>query len=170
MSLAVDLKMRMMLDSYLGQIGSNNGESNERLIDLTEIGISQITSSSVQIFGEHSLVETQNRNGEKDWLEGALVKNPQSIITPSKCGMSHKKNIFVVFVKTSKEQGIYYNEALSAIVEQYFPNNHKIEENGNLLTVLKSYQQPTPYLNTNLGRFQNRIFVEVEIYYQNNKT
>ncbi|AFK66659.1 hypothetical protein COPG_00063 [Colwellia phage 9A] len=174
MSLAVDLKMRMMLDEYLGKIGAevSGGESNERTLDLSSIGIPQFTNSSIQIFGEHSLLTVSQRDGEKDWIEGALVKNPQTIITPSKCGMSHKKNMFVIFVKTSKGHGLYYNEAVSAIVEEYFPNNTHLSKNsdGTLLTVLKSYQQPTPYLNTDLGRFQNRIFVEVEIYYPNNKT
>ncbi len=173
MSLSVDLKMRMMLDEYLGNIGTEvvNGEANERTLDLTPVGIPQFTQSSIQIFGEHSLLEVGDRDGNKDWIEGTLVKVPQKIITPSDCGISHKKNLLTIFVKTTKEKGLYYNEAVSSIVEAYFPNNTHIKRDSDdtLITILKSYQQPTTYLNKDIGRFQNRVYVDVEMYYSNKK-
>ena len=168
MSVAIDLKMRMMLDKYLLEIGTGNVGDNERLLDLSAIGIPEFTNSNIQIYGEHSLGQITDRGSEKDWIEGALIKNPQALITPSENGLSHKKNLYTIFVKTPKERGLYYNEAVSAIVEEYFPNNKHLREGGNTITFLKSFQQPTTYLVDSLGRFQNRIFVESEIYYNNN--
>jgi hypothetical protein len=160
--------MRMMLDKYLLEIGTGDLGLNERVLDLSIIGIPQFTDSNIQIYGEHFLGQISDRDSEKDWVEGALVKSPQTLITSSECGLSHKKNLYTIFVKTPKEKGLYYNEAVSAIVEEHFPNNKHLRDSGNTITFLKTFQQPTTYLVDNLGRFQNRIFVESEIYYNSN--
>lgn len=166
MSVSVDLKMRMMLDAHLNSVGTEDTNTGDRVIDLTPLGIAGISEAICEVQGEHSFVEERDAN--KVWIEGALVKNPQSIITPSEKGLSHKKNMYVVFVKTPKDRGLYFNEAVSALIEAHFPNNKHIRQDGNTVTILKTYQQPTIYLMSDDGRFQNRIFIESEIYFLNN--
>lgn len=165
MSLALDLKMRVALDEHLKTLGTGDGFLNT--LDLTPVGIFGIDSADLQIVGESPLgIEMESG---RTWIEGALVKNPQDIITPSSRGTSRKKDLFVVFVKSPKEEGLYFNEAISALVEEHFPNNKHIAIDGYTLTILKTFQQPTTYVDNDTGRYWNRVFVECEIYYENNK-
>lgn len=165
MSIAVDLKMRQVLDSHITKLGTGDGYLND--LDLTPVGLTGLTTAPLQITGEAIL--GVDKEASRTWIEGALVKNPQEIITASECGLSHKKNLYVVFVKTPKEQGLYFNEAVSALVESHFPNNQKLKQNDFLVTVLKTFQQPTIYLDNDTGRYWNRIYVQCETYFKNNK-
>jgi len=165
MSVFTDLIVRQTLNTHMLAIGAQGDAVGVRDIDLSTLGISGLVTAPIQVVsGEYSSVP---KSVEKDWVEPFLVKSPQTIITPSVRGLSRKAYMYTIWVKVDKEKGVYYNEGLSGMIEQHFPNNLHLENNGILLTVLKTYQQATITIDSNSGRLFNRVFVEGEVYYSN---
>lgn len=166
MSLFNDLQIRSVLNSKLLELGTGTG--NKRTVDLAPSGITGLSSADIQILaGEYS---TEKKDNKRSWVEPFIVKSPQNIYTPSPCGLSHKKTQLVIWVKTLLKDGLFFNEALAGMIQEHFNNNlHLPLPNGDVLTVLKSYQQATIVVDDKSGRFYNRVFVETEVYYKSRK-
>ena len=159
----MDLKMRIALDQDLKTFGTGDGHRNT--LDLTPIGITGIDTADLQIVGESAIGIDMDVN--RTWIEGFLVKRPQDIITKGTCGLSYKKNLYVVFVKSQKSKGLYFNDAVSAMVEAHYPNNKHFTTDDQVLTIIKTYQQATTYVDSDTNRYWNRIYIECEAYSKN---
>lgn len=165
MSVFIDLQVRRALAAHLLTIGtaSPSTEPNERVVDLTLYGVT--TAGNLQIVaGEMPTDMSQSSS----WIEAFLVKTPQFIRTPSGVGLSHKLYQYSIWVKTIKDFGLHINEAICGAIEDHFPNNKHITVGDNVLTILKTYQQPIVVADNETGRLFNRVFIDCEIYYKNN--
>lgn len=169
MSVFKDLLVRSAMNEHLLLIGNPSGVlPNERVIDLSTLGIPNVS-------GEYTLQITAGEAPDEGltqdnvWVETFLVKSPQFIRTPSPTGISLKLYQYVLWIKSNKECGIFDNECISGMLEQHFPNNmHLILSDGDVLTILKTYQQPLVIADNDTGRFFNRVSIECELYYNNN--
>lgn len=163
MSTPLDFTMRKILDTKLQQIGT--GTSSElRSLDISSYNLGSNTTMGIHLGAGSNLEGLEN---SRSWIQGTLVKSPQDNLTRGDDGLTHKKSIYVVFVKTDKLLGEYVNEAISSEVEKHFGYNTHITLDGKLLTILKTYQQPSIYIDSDTGRYWNRVFVECEIYDKN---
>jgi hypothetical protein len=169
MSEPIDLVSGYMLDTKIKELGTLVGT------ELT-LDISQITGELPASLGVPTTALIQVSGGDQDdlvqeasWIEATVLKSPPEIIIKGACGLTRKRIDYVIMVKTPKMIGRYFNQALSDTIEAHFPNNLHLTYNNYLLTVEKSYQQATIYLDTASGRWWNRIYVECEIYYDNKK-
>lgn len=162
----MDLRIRSVMNDRMLSLGTGTG--NNRTVDLSTLGITGLTSADIQILaGEHSSVK---KDDERSWVEPFLVKNPQVIYTPSKFGVSRKKGQYTVWIKTPLSEGLYFNEALAGMVEEHFENNlHLPLSDGDVITILKTYQQATITVDSSSGRLFNRVFVDFEVYYESQK-
>lgn len=162
MSVFNDIQIRSVLNSKLLSIGTGTG--NKRTLDLSFAGITGISSAEIQIVsGEYT---TEPKDQKKVWIEPFTVKSPQIMYTPTVDGISKKKLQYTIWVKTLPEDGLFYNEVVSGAIEQHFKDNeHLPTSNGDMLTILKSYQQPTITVDSTSGRLFNRVFIDTEMYY-----
>lgn len=167
MSVFIDTSVRLALKERIYSLGTQlGGNENERVVDLGTLGLPNISGEiNIQIVGGESPPEM---NQNMAWVEAFLLKTPQFIRTPSKSGLSHKLYQYVLWVKTDKLLGTITNEVLSGYIEQHFQNNLHLPVGNNVLTILKTYQQPTVTVDNETGRVFNRIFIDCEIYYKNN--
>lgn len=166
MSVFVDLDIRDKLINHLYTIGSQDGNVKNRSVDLSKFGYSFTTAPTYITEGESPSSKLPDN---KEWIEHFLVKSPQIIYTQGDCGISSKDYIFTIWVKTRRERGTFYNEMVSGLIEEHFPNNMHIPlKNGDTLTVVKSYQQSSIIQDSKSGRLFNRVFVECESYFKNN--
>lgn len=163
MSVFIDLSVRKALGDYLLGIGTSTLVGNERSIDLSPYGFPSTVSNSQIVAGEIGFT----MDGSKDWIEPFLTKSPQFVKTPSETGLSYKKYQYVVWVKTDKNHNLNYNEALSGAIEDHFYNNLHIPVGTNILTILKTFQHTNISIESNSGRFHNKVTIECEIYYNN---
>tara|TARA_R110002033_G_scaffold44810_1_gene87858 strand:- start:2758 stop:2937 length:180 start_codon:yes stop_codon:yes gene_type:complete len=54
---------------------------------------------------------------------------------------------------------------ISTLIEDHFPKNMKFKlKDNSTLTILKSYQQPTIFLDKINNRLFNRVFIDCEVY------
>ena len=166
MSVFNDLQIRTVLTSKLMELG--NGTDNKIVVDLTPAGILGLTTANIQILaGEYS---TEEKDQDAEWVEPFVVKSPQFSYTPSEQGLSKKNTQFVIWVKTQLEKGLYFNEALAGMIQAHFEDNEHLPlPNGEVLTILKTYQQSTIVVDDTSGRFYNRVFVDTETYYKTRK-
>lgn len=166
MSVFVDLEIRDKLINHLYGLGTEDTDVKNRSMDLGVFGYG-FTSAPVYITeGEKS---SDTLPDGKEWVEYFLVKSPQIIYTQGDCGVSSKDYVFTIWVKTRREQGTFYNEMISGLIEEHFPNNMHIPlDNGDTLTVVKTYQQASIIQDSKSGRLFNRVFVECENYFKNN--
>ncbi len=166
MSKFVDLKIRSVMNDRILTLGTGTG--NNRTVDLSTLGIAGLVSADIQILaGEYSSI---NKDDERSWVEPFLVKSPQTIYTPSEFGVSKKKGQYTIWIKTPLSEGLYFNEALAGMVEEHFENNlHLPLSGGNVITILKTYQQASITVDSGSGRIFNRVFVDFEVYYESQK-
>jgi len=167
MSVFIDSLVRVALDERLLSIGTQFGDNqNERVIDLGAVGIPKVGGTiNIQIVGGESPPEMEQ---EMAWVEAFLLKSPQFIRTPSEAGLSLKLYQYVLWVKTDKLRGTLTNEVLSGCLEEHFHNNLHLPVGNNVLTILKTYQQPVVIADNETGRLFNRVSIDCEIYYKNN--
>jgi hypothetical protein len=163
MSVFIDLQVRRALAEHLLSIGSSTAVSNERVLDLSPYGLSN--SHTVQIVaGEVPTTMQQSLS----WAEAFLTKTPQFLRTSSESGLSYKLYQYVLWIKTKKDLGLFINEALCGAIEEHFPNNKHIVVGDNILTIIKTHQQPIVSADNETGRLFNRVYIDCEIYYKNN--
>lgn len=172
MSVSVDLLIRKALEDDMFSIGTQDPSAifGHRNIDITDIssavGISA-TTGELEITSEGYI--SADRSATRDWVDLFLVRTPQDIITSRGCGLSNKSNMLTLHIRTLKEKGSYYNAVISHYLEEHFFYNKKLSvPDGGTVSVTKTYQQPTTALESS-GRFFNRIFVETDFYYHNDK-
>lgn len=167
MSVFTDLKVRQALNTHMLSIGTQAGTlANERTINLSTLGISGVSGQRVlQIVGGES--PPAMKQG-LTWVDTFLVKSPQFIRTPSPTGLSQKLYQYGIWVRTDKTYGTFDNEAIAGIIEQHFQNNLHLPVGSDVLTIIKSYQQPIVTADNETGRLFNRVFVDCELYYNNN--
>lgn len=167
MSVFIDLDIRNKLDTHIHTLGTQNGSTlKERTLDLSVYGLGAV-SSNIYITSGGGLDPLPQ---DRDWLEYFIIKSPQIIVTPANQGISWKPYQYGIWVKTPKDMGVFYNEMVSGIIEEHFPNNMHIPlDNGDTLTVLKTYQQSAITLDSSSGRLFNRVFIDCENYFKNNK-
>lgn len=144
------------------------GVGNKRLVDLTPAGIVGLSTANIQILaGEYS---TEEKDQGLVWVEPFVVKSPQFSYTPSECGLSKKNTQLVIWVKTLLGDGLYFNEAVAGMIQEHFKDNEHLSlPNGEVVTILRSYQQATIVVDDTSGRFYNRVFVDTETYYKTRK-
>ena len=168
MSVFIDLLVREKLNEHLLSIGniSASGNINERVLNLSSLGIPSVVGErNIQIVaGETPPPMLQDHS----WVEAFMVKAPQFIRTPSEQGISQKLYMYTLWIKTDKELGLFDNEAISGLIEQHFPNNLHLPIGNDVITILKTYQQPTVIADNETGRLFNRVFIDCEVYYKNN--
>lgn len=166
MSVFIDLPVRSVLNAKLMEIGT--GSSNKRILDLSPLGIAGLTTANTQIVaGEHT---SEALDQGLVWVEPFLVKSPQDIYTPSNQGLSRKTYQFTIWVKTPVGLGVFFNEAVSGIIEEHFNNNlHLKLPSNDVVTILKTYQQSVITKDSSTGRLFNRVFVDCETYYKSRK-
>lgn len=167
MSVFVDLDIRLKLNTHLYTLGTEIGDNGKsRQLDLSVYNFPAFTTADVFISeGERAESMPQDRS----WIEHFLVKSPQRIYTPAGCGISRKAYQYGIWVKTPLEYGPAYNEMVAGLIEEHFPNNMHIPlDNGDTLTVLKTYQQATVVTDSDSGRMFNRVFIDCENYFKNN--
>lgn len=163
MSVFIDLQVRRALSEHLLSIGTPTSTANERVLDLSPYGLSN--SHTIQIVaGEVPTTMQQSLS----WAEAFLVKTPQFLRTPSETGLSYKLYQYGLWIKTKKDLGLFTNEAICGAIEEHFPNNKHLVVGDNILTILKTYQQPIVAADNETGRLFNRVFIDCEIYYKNN--
>lgn len=167
MSVFIDYYVRRELDDHLFKVGTQLSSIKERRLDLTMFS-TPFTTADVEISrGEDAVSELPQ---DLSWVQHFLVQTPQRIFTSSNCGISRKQYQYGLWIKTPRELGSNYNKMVAGIIEEHFPNNtHLPLQNGDNLTVLKTYQQASVILDSNSGRFFNRVFVDCESYFNNNK-
>tara|TARA_Y100000310_G_C20671823_1_gene810716 strand:- start:1713 stop:2234 length:522 start_codon:yes stop_codon:yes gene_type:complete len=173
MSVSIDTYARMLLTEHVRSIGTTVGgtapiQGVERNITLNApVGLGLPTTAECSIVsGEDSFL---SRKDSQVWLDTFVIKEPSSSITASPQGITRKGVQFVIWVKTDKNYGAYYNEAICNAVEEHFPNNkHLIDSEQNNVTVLNTHQQATIAIDSDTGRLYNRVFINCEIYYKNN--
>lgn len=166
MSVFVDLEIRDKLIRHLYTIGTQDGGIKNRSVNLSQFNLGFSTAPVYITEGEKA---AESMPDSREWIEHFLVKSPQIIYTQGDCGISSKDYIFTIWIKTRRDQGTYYNEMISGIVEEHFQNNMHIPlDNGDTLTVIKSYQQSSIIQDSKSGRLFNRVFVECENYFKNN--
>lgn len=168
MSVFIDLKVREKLNEHLLSIGaiSLTGNSNERTLELATLGIPSVTGDrDIQIVAGETPPDMQQG---LSWVEAFLVKSPQLIRTPSESGISQKLYQYTLWVKTNKDLGLFENEAISGLLENHFPNNLHLPIGNDVITILKTYQQPIVIADNETGRLFNRVFIDCEVYYNNN--
>tara|TARA_R110000851_G_scaffold95639_4_gene207737 strand:- start:86 stop:613 length:528 start_codon:yes stop_codon:yes gene_type:complete len=173
MSNFIDLSARLLLEAHMRTIGVPVVANLEGRSTLHAVTLSAPISAGLPLIEECSLVEgetnLQGRPTQHTWFDTFIVKEPSDIITPSPDGISRKGIQYVVFIRTNKEYGAIFNEAVSGAVELHFPNNlHLIDVDNNNVTVLNTYQQPTIITEQSTGRLFNRVIISCEIYYKNN--
>lgn len=169
MSVSPDLISMYLLDKHIQELGTTSG--GETSLDLSaitgelpsELGLP--TSAVLELSGAAA---SGPRSDESTWVEAELVKSPPMRLTNGRTGLTRKRQDYVIMVKSPKDAGSYFNQVVSDTIERHFPNNLHLQRGEWLLTVQKSYQQPNIFLD-NTGRWWNRIFVECEIFYDNNK-
>lgn len=169
MSVFKDYQVRQVLNTLLLSMGTPVGDVSDgiRLINLSDLGIPDLTGEyTIQVVGGE-LPPNSMQQG-MTWVEAFLVKAPQSIKTPSEAGLSHKEYQYTLWIKTDKSYGLFINEAISGYIENHFQNNKHLQAGNDTLTILKSYQQPLVIADNNTGRLFNRVFVDCELYYNNN--
>lgn len=172
MGVSTDAYIAKALDDDLFQIGTQDpsGVLGHNTIDISaitaQLGISYQTADLEIVSQGYLSVE---RSTTRDWVDIFLVKVPQEIITSRGCGLSAKSNMLTLHVKTPKEKGLYYNSAVSTFLEEHYFYNKKVEVPlGGTVSVTKTYQQPSILLG-NDGRFFNRVFVETDYFYHNER-
>lgn len=166
MSVFIDRSVRKALTDHLLTIGTEAGFTEERVLDLSVFGDPAYTEADI-LFSEGE--DAGELPQDRDWLEYFLVKSPQRIFTPSGCGISRKAFQFVIWVKTQRWKDTHYNEMVAGLIEDHFNNNqHFTLDNGDILTVLKTYQQASIVKDSASGRLFNRVFVDCENYFKNN--
>lgn len=167
MSVFVDLDIRLKLNTHLNTLGTEVvGSPKSRQLDLSIYNFPAFTTADVYISeGERAEIMPQGQS----WIEHFLVKSPQRIYTPAGCGISRKAYQYGIWVKTPLKYGPTYNEMVAGLIEEHFPNNMHIPlDNGDTLTVLKTYQQATVVTDSDSGRMFNRVFIDCENYFKNN--
>lgn len=159
---SLDFMMRKIMDTQLSILGSGGQDNPLREVSLSEydMGTNLIEVSSGTGAGDLEI--------SRSWVQGTLTKIPSIILTRGEEGLTQKKGIYTVFVKTLKGHGEYVNEALSSEIEKHFAYNLKLKNSNYLLTINKTWQQPNIFLNGSDGRYWNRIFIGCEIYHNNN--
>lgn len=166
MSIFVDLEIRNKLISHLYSLGTDDPDVKNRSLDLSAFGYGFTTAPLYMNEGEKT---SDSLPEDREWIEHFLVKSPQIIYTQGDCGISSKDFVFTIWVKTDRNKGTFYNEMISGLIEEHFPNNMHIPlDNGDTLTVVKSYQQASIIQDSKSGRLFNRVFVECENYFKNN--
>jgi len=167
MSVFVDLDIRLKLNTHLYTLGTETGDNGKsRQLDTSVYGFPAFPTADIFVAeGERA----ENKPQDKSWVEHFLVKSPQTIYTPAGCGISRKAYQYGIWVKTPLEYGSVYNEMIAGLIEEHFPNNMHISlDNGNTLTILKTYQQATVVTDSDSGRMFNRVFIDCENYFNNN--
>lgn len=166
MSKFTDLINRSAMNDRLISIGTGTG--NRRTIDLSPVGIPALTEANIQILAGEYCAEKKEQG--LVWVEPFMVKSPQMIFTPSRYGLSRKTFQYVIWIKTHLDRGVYFNEAVSGMIEERFANNLHIPlPSGDVITILKTYQQATISVDDVSGRLYNRVFVDAEVYYESQK-
>lgn len=170
MSISIDLISQYLLDERIKTLGSVTGDI--RTLDISGItgqlpaSLNIPTSSIIEISGAGG---AEGRSQTSTWLEVDLVKSPPNILTAGETGITRKRQDFVIMIKSLIDSGKYLCQAISDEIEGHFPNNLHLTHGDHLLTVMKTYQQANIYLDSNSGRYWNRIYVECETFYDNKK-
>lgn len=150
--------MTKAMDSQMPLIGTVGSSPNRRVIDLSSYGL---TKSSADIHIASTLT-TSGLDTDKVWIQQELVKVPSKRF--NKC-LTHQKGLYTIFIKTLENDGKYFNEALSDAIENHFQYNQKISQDGELITILDSFQQPNVFLHKETQRYWNRVFINCEVYH-----
>ena len=161
---SLDFTMRKIMDAKLAGLGTLVS-GDIRLLDLSEFSGIGATEKSLHITAGNVLEGLDNGSA---WVQGTLVKIPADILTKGDNGLVEKQGLYTIVIKTDKAEGEYLNEAISLKVEEYFGYNQHISEDGQILTINKTWQQPNIFVDSPSGRYWNRVFVDCEIYYVNN--
>jgi hypothetical protein len=159
---SLDFEMRKILDISLSGLGVEEGSNGRRLLSIS--GITGVTDTKIHVKGS-SLVPL---DPERSWVSAQLVKIPSDIITRGTKGLIEKEGLYTIKVETSTDLGEYLIEAISASIEEHFSYNMHIASEGILLTINKTWQQPSIFINKPSNRYWNRIYVGCIIYDKEN--
>ncbi|MCK7632251.1 hypothetical protein MZ018_09360 [Shewanella sp. JNE10-2] len=158
--MSIDFEVRRVLDNHILKIGEV--ESDELNKNLNLMGFnSEFDCAPIYLSaGETGAISKMPK--DKAWVEYFLVKSPGTFIT---AGLELKLYQYVAWIKTVPENGIIFNEMISTLIEEHFPKNMKFKlKDNSTLTILKSYQQPTIFLDKRSNRLFNRVFIDCEVY------
>lgn len=160
MAMSIDLEVRKVLDDHLLKIGEIESDGLNKSLDLIRFD-SEFDCAPIYLSaGETSIISKMPK--DKTWIEYFLVKSPGSLIT---AGLEVKLYQYGAWIKTVPENGIVFNEMISTLIEDHFPKNMKFKlKDNSTLTILKSYQKPTIFLDKRNNRLFNSVFFDCEVY------
>lgn len=159
MTMSVDLEVRKVLEEHILKIGEIESDGGGKILDLEKFE-SEFDFAPIYLSGgENNIISKMPK--DKTWIEYFLVKSPSFIIK----GLETKLYQYGVWIKTIPENGIIFNEMISSLIEEHFPRNIKFKLKGNsTLVIIKSYQQPTIFLDKKNNRLFNRVFIDCEVF------